>query len=221
MKVSTKTLVVYFVVFYAAWAVCTLWLMPIVDLIPNEYVATFLKNGVLKSLVWALPSATLIARHRDGVEVSLRGMFTERVNWLEYLPILVLFAVYVLVGAYTRDGSVSVSPEFRYSDLIVVLFVGVTEELVFRGWLLNATIKGKQGDDLYVPIGVNALLFLTVHFPRWVADGVLVSNFTSLAFVSILVLSGIFSYTFVKSRSLWVPIVLHSFWDLMVFVYVG
>jgi len=31
----------------------------------------------------------------------------------------------------------------RPNSIIVVLFVGITEEMVFRCWLLNATVKKK------------------------------------------------------------------------------
>ena len=35
------------------------------------------------------------------------------------------------------NGRLAISESFRASDLIVVLFVGVTDETVFRGWLLK------------------------------------------------------------------------------------
>lgn len=221
MKSSIKTLSIYFVIFYIVWAVFTLWLMPIIDLLPNEYIATIIKTGILKNLVWTVPSAILIKKYHESVEISLKDMFTNKVNWLKYLPIFIIFTVYILIGDYTQNGNIGISPNFKYTDLIVVLFVGLTEELVFRGWLLNSTIKAKKDDDLYIPIGINALLFLSIHFPRWIADGVFITNFTTFSFISIIVLSILFSYVFVKSKNILIPITLHMYWDLLIFMFLS
>lgn len=219
MKSNIKVLSVYFVVFYVVWGISTLCVMPIIDLIPNEYIASILKVVILKNLVWTVPAGFLIKKYHDMVEVPLKYMFINRVSWLQYLPIFLIFTAYILIGDFKVNGSIIVSPDFKYTDLIVVLFVGLTEELVFRGWLLNSTIKNKQDDQLYIPILVNALLFLSIHFPRWIADGVFISNFISLGFIQIMILSVIFSYIFIKSRNILIPIALHMYWDLLVFLF--
>lgn len=217
-KNLTKTLVIYFIVFYVAWAISTLWLMPIIDLITNEYIASIIKVAILKNLVWTVPAGFLIKKYQDSVEISLNDMFTNKVSWLKYLPIFLLFTIYILVCNYKQYGSIIISPDFKYTDLITVLFVGLTEELVFRGWLLNSIIKGKKDDDIYIPIVINALLFLSIHFPRWIADGILITNFASLGFIQVMLLSAIFSYIFIKTKSILVPIALHMYWDLLVFL---
>ena len=69
-------------------------------------------------------------------------------------------------------------------------------------------------------IGINAVLFLMIHFPKWMMDGTFFSNFAHLGFISILLLSILFSVIFVKTKSLLLPIGLHMFWDfLMMMVY--
>lgn len=101
--------------------------------------------------------------------------------------------------------------------MIVVLFVGLTEELVFRGWLLNLTYSESHKE---IAIGINAILFLMIHFPKWMMDGTFFSNFAHFGFISILLLSVLFSVIFVKTKSLLLPIGLHMFWDfLMMMVY--
>ena len=64
-------------------------------------------------------------------------------------------------------------------------------------------------------IGINAVLFLMIHFPKWMMDGTFFSNFAHLGFISILLLSVLFSVIFVKTKSLLLPIGLHMFWDLL------
>ena len=53
-----------------------------------------------------------------------------------------------------------------------------------------------------------------------VMDGTFFSNFAHFGFISILLLSVLFSVIFVKTKSLLLPIGLHMFWDfLMMMVY--
>ena len=58
-------------------------------------------------------------------------------------------------------------------------------------------------------------MFLLIHFPRWISEGVLLSNLKGGAFIFIPALSIVFSYTFMKSRNVIVPALLHFWWDFL------
>jgi membrane protease YdiL (CAAX protease family) len=174
------------------------------------------KIAVIKNAVWTLPACLLIHRYSDSVAVTLREMFTRRVNWLKYLPVFALFTAYLLAGDMLLNGKIALSGGFSFDDAVSVLFVGITEELVFRGWLLNAAASGKNKRAV---IAVNALLFLLIHIPSWIHQGELIAIFQSFGFVSILVLSVIFSVTFLKSRSILIPAALHMFWNLIMLLF--
>ena len=96
--------------------------------------------------------------------------------------------------------------------MIDVLFVGITEEMVFRGWLLNITVTENRK---WLPIIINAVMFLLIHFPIWIASGIFIDDFTSLNFLCVPALSIIFSWSFIKSKNIWIPITLHMYWDLL------
>ena len=68
-------------------------------------------------------------------------MFSSKVNWLKYLPVFIIFTIYLLGGAILQNGKLTISNNFGFENVISLLFVGLTEELVFRGWLLNLTVK--------------------------------------------------------------------------------
>jgi hypothetical protein len=209
----------YYLAFYVLWAFSTVVIIPHLDELPNKYIGTLVKSGVLKNLVWTLPSAILIKKYQENVQITLKNMFQNKVKWLNYLPIFVVFGIYILGTTYLQTGSIKVSNSFHPSDFIVVLFVGITEEMVFRGWLLNASVKGKSEDETQMAVLLNAVMFLAIHFPRWYMNGVLVTNFTNLGFLQIMLLSCIFSYTFLKSKNILVPVFLHMFWDLLVYMF--
>ena len=221
MDTSRKTvlrtvLIVYVLVFFALWTAWELWIKGFITAsVPNAYLSQFIKSGVVKNLVWTLPAVALVKRFEDNVYVGAREMFTTKVNVPKYLLIFLAFTVYLLGGAFLTKGRLALSEMFRPEDLIVVLFVGITEETVFRGWLLNATLGEKKK---WLPVAANSLMFLIIHFPVWIHGGVFVENFRNLVFLSPLLLGIIFGWTFIKSRCSWVPVALHMYWDLRMFL---
>lgn len=216
---KTTALIVYTVVFYGLW---TAWEFLIKDMISasvkNEYLSQFIKSGVVKNLFWVLPAVLLVKRFDGEVYAGIREMFTTKVKVWRYLPIFLLFTVYLLGGVILQKGGITVSETFKLSDIIIVLFVGITEETVFRGWLLNAFI-GKKGNKKWLAVAANSVMFLLIHFPVWIHSGVFIEEFRSFGFLSILILSGIFGWTFIKSKNIWIPVTLHMYWDLLMFLF--
>ncbi|MCH5296339.1 MAG: CPBP family intramembrane metalloprotease [Ruminococcus sp.] len=210
-------LIIYAIIFYGLW---TLWEFfgkaCISNSIENEYIAQFIKSGVIKNLVWTLPAVLLINYFKNDVYIGLKEMFSNKVSILKYLPIFLIFTAYLLVGAILQKGKISISETFSFSSVIIVIFVGITEEMVFRGWLLNATVSEKKK---WFPIIINSIMFLLIHFPIWIHEGHFVENFQSFGFLSVIILSIIFSWTFIKSKNIWIPIFLHMYWDLLMFIF--
>ncbi|MDR3277585.1 MAG: CPBP family intramembrane metalloprotease [Oscillospiraceae bacterium] len=208
-RAPKKTLILYCLCFYALWICFEFLLKP-------HIASAVIKTAVIKNAVWTLPACLLIHRYSNSVAITLREMFTRRVNWLRYLPVFALFAAYLFAGNMLLNGKIALSGAFSFDDAVSVLFVGLTEELVFRGWLLNAAAPGK---NKRAAIAVNALMFLLIHIPSWIHRGELITNLQSFGFVSILVLSVVFSVTFLKSRSILIPAALHMFWDLIMLLF--
>ena len=95
--------------------------------------------------------------------------------------------------------------------LSTVVFAGVTEELFFRGLLLNSLLSKLSFGKADV---ISAAAFLLIHFPSWLSAGAaspaqLLSNAASVFLVGLL-LGGVFE----KTRNLWGPIFFHSLYNL-------
>lgn len=207
---------IYAVFFYAAWALVELVVHPaLVKSINSEVTTDIIKEILIKNVLWTLPAILLIKKYKTNVRISLEEMFTTKVNWLKFLPVFILFAAYVVGQKYLFTGSIAINEGVNLAEIIMYLFVGLTEEMVFRGWLLNAMAFNRK---VFVPVLINAIMFLLIHFPIWIQSGILVSVFTSFGFISILVLSIIFSASFLRSKSILVPILLHAFWDILLYV---
>lgn len=215
--IPVPVIVIYSMLFYTVWAVFTLLIEPLLESsIKNEILLRIIKDGIIKNLVWTVPAILLVHHFRDCVLIGLREMFTAKVKWLSYLPVFIVFTLWVVGGSLMSKKELKINDDFGISYMIIVLFVGLTEEMVFRGWLLNAAVRE---DNKWPYILLNALMFMAIHFPTWISTGVFVSCFTSLGFISIIILSFIFSLSFLKSRNILVPIALHMYWDLLMFMY--
>ena len=217
-------LVVYSVLLYAAWTVYHFFILEYIENIPNDLLSSLLNDAVCKNLIWTLPEALLIHKYSKELEISPKEMFKWEKGYEKYLLIFPAFAAYIIFGMLVRRQPIELSIGIK--DIVTVLFVGVTEELVFRAWLLNATAvyaaPPKNKDDTpwqqYAVIGINAVMFLAIHFPRWINEGVFFTNIASLGFMSILILSVIFSLLLLKTKNILLPITLHMFWDLLIFL---
>ena len=224
--IKNKKLLLYLGIFtiwlYGAWAVSEMLLMPAISgLGVNEYVYVLLRDVLLKSAVWILPAMLLIKRFSDDMSAGFKERFTFSRASRKYLLIAFALAGFVLFGVVVRTHTLAISSTFHPSKLIVALLVGFTEEIVFRGLYLNAAMKNADTDTKkYIAVGINALMFLVIHFPIWISSGVFVINFKSFAFLTIIALSVLFSFCFIKCRNIWVAAILHSFYDLLVFMFV-
>lgn len=210
---KAKVLIVYLIAFFGLWALAELVVFGKINAVVENKLLSSVITELIKILVWTVPAAILINRFKDVIYISLKEMFSTKVNWLKYLPVFIIFVLYILGGVILQNGNLQISSNFRIDEVISLLFVGITEELVFRGWLLNMTVKENKK---WVPIAINAGLFLVIHFPIWIYQGVFISNFTSLSFLCVVALSIVFSWTFIKSKNILVPIALHTFWNLLV-----
>ncbi|NCU31243.1 CPBP family intramembrane metalloprotease [Candidatus Saccharibacteria bacterium] len=225
-KNIATTLVIYYVVLFTVW-LCVEWVFHLKFIStsdPENYwlIQSGIKEGVLKIVIWLIPAILLIRAYKSRLYLSLEEMFRNRVNWLKLLPVLLLFTIYLVLGVYDIfDGTISIVPGFVWSQLLWVLFVGITEEMVFRGWLLNATIKDASKRKQWAMVAINSLLFLGIHVPIWIFTNQLDIVFSSFSFLSVIALSFIFSWTFIKTKSIVPAIILHMYWDLLMVLFYG
>ena len=60
-------------------------------------------------------------------------------------------------------------------------------------------------------VTTNSLLFLGIHLPIWIFTNQLSAVLSSLSFISVIALSFIFSWSFVKTKSIVPAIALHMY----------
>ncbi len=216
-KITVAT--IYFIFFITIWTCYRIFFDEWLDIyITNPVLCEFIKHGVIKNIIYTLPAILLIKHYKNDVSIPLKEMFTTKVRWIKYLPIFIIFTIFILIYAYCVCGEIAIADSFGLDKIVIVLFVGLTEELVARGWLLNFVI---EDDKKWKGIIISIVFFLLMHFPKWIQYEMLISIFTSYACIVHIVLYFIFGWTFIKGRSIFVPIVIHMYWDLLLFIFVG
>ena len=216
-RLSVYKIVIYCIIFYALWSVRELIIRP-VFLDSLRGVGFQIAETLMKLAVWTVPAVILIIYYKDDMWISLKEMLTNKVKWTTYAPIFIAFFLFNFFVAWASSGQRGFNPDFRLITAIeIVLFVGITEEAVFRGWLLNAMLKKMK---LWHAVLLNAALFILIHYPYWIYKGYDILTFLSSS-VIVLALSIIFSWTFIKSKNIIIPIILHMSWNLFTILFLG
>ncbi|MDO5539704.1 MAG: type II CAAX endopeptidase family protein [Eubacteriales bacterium] len=199
---------------FIIWGVLETGIVPFMEQWLSVPDTEFIKEVVFKIIIWFIPAFLLCRHYDDFLSIQSKSSFSVEVKWLRVLPILFLFTAFHIISACVQHGKISIDSSFRITDILIAVSVGISEEMVFRGWLLNVCLHDKK----WVSIIENAVLFLLIHFPVWIRHDLLSVYIMSGAFLQIIILSIIFSCAFIKSRNILVPVVLHAYWDLLCFI---
>lgn len=213
-------MLIYYGALFAVWVACTFFLFPAADSLAGNKWIFALIHGAVKTAVWALPFVLLIKKYERDMLFTLKGMFVKWERRLLFLPVFLVIIAYYLIGAYISFGEISVHADFDPANIIgTVLVAGIVEELVFRGFFLNALMKMMSREKAAV---VTALMFLAIHFPLWIMQGVFLNPLSALqACAGIALLSLLFSLMFVYSKNIVVPALAHMLWNFLAVFFFG
>jgi uncharacterized protein len=208
---DVKAILLYLFLFYFAWSLKELWLVEYIHLF-NETIAAFL-TALVKISVWILLAWLYIKYY---LNISPANYLKINVNvkkgvfWGGLLSLLLglrfVFEVYVL-HKQTFHFALPLD-----SYLNVFLLAGITEEIVFRGFILQEINKRMSFWKANV---ITSLLFLVIHYAVWIYNG---EFFDLWGHMYVFILGLIFGYVYRKTTSLWSVVILHSFHNLFVII---
>ena len=87
-------------------------------------------------------------------------------------------------------------------QMALMIVVAFTEEIMFRGYLLNNLMHSM---NKWVALGVSALLFALVHLDN--------PDITWVAFINVLLAGLVLGANYVYTRNLWYSIAFHFIWN--------
>lgn len=207
-------LIIHAVIFYAFWACWALLIRPALkDAVQDPFLVEIL-GACVKLATWTLPALLLIRHFSPELQVGLRQMFTQKVPLKSAVLWILLFLAYSggnCLFALFR-GNLHINPEFTLKSHIWLLVVGITEEVVFRGWMLNATAKSERDWKMIL---LNGVMFLCIHFPGWIQKGMFVSAFTGFGFLSVILFGAAAGICFLKHKNLLLVVFIHMLYDFI------
>ena len=207
---------VFYLVLLGIWAALEIFAMPLMQKSFSDRMLEIIKEFALKLPIWFFPAFILSRRFDSDMYANKKEIFSVKKKHLLYLLIIVPFLLFHAVSSIRTNGTITINSSFSALDIVIALSVGLCEEMVFRGFLLNTTLRENKNNA--AAIIINAVLFVLIHFPVWYRTGTLVNNLQSGAFIQVLVLSIIFSYVFMKTKSIVMPAALHMCWDVLCFM---
>ncbi|MBR1529918.1 MAG: CPBP family intramembrane metalloprotease [Oscillospiraceae bacterium] len=206
--------ILFYVILYIIWALKELVLQPFLTqyIAENSVPMIILSDWILKNLFWTLPAVLLIQKFDTDLYLSKKELFQKLSGWKEILPVFGYVTGFCVLSSVVSHRGFYFNAD-GLTECLTFVFVGITEEFVFRGFLLNATFTE---DNKYLSLGLNALLFLCIHFPIWILYGNFIAYFANFGFITIILLGLFFSWSMLKFRNIWIPVGLHMLWDILV-----
>lgn len=116
------------------------------------------------------------------------------------LPIISLIGLYALFSWI----DIQVKPQFELLSIVPILSFAMIEELIFRGIIFQALVERFGMINISL---IFAILFSLAHLAN--------PNYEPIAMVNTFLASLVFSYAWYHTKGLWLPIVLHSTWNLV------
>jgi membrane protease YdiL (CAAX protease family) len=183
----------------------------------------YLKNVGISALPEGDDSiVSIVFGQLEGLATWTLPVFLLLKNPLEYLKMNKNIAKGILVGmiigiclCLLRIGALYYARGFVEFDFTlnrhlwwnVIIFVGLTEEVVFRGFILQK-IEGIS--NFWIANIMTTILFTCMHVPYWI----LIHHYTVIDVLqhslSVIWLSLFYGLIFKKTQSLWAPIIVHS-----------
>lgn len=102
--------------------------------------------------------------------------------------------------------------------LVGCLFVGICEEFLCRGWLLNEFLEryGDTKTGVWYSIIISGIIFGLTHISNFFGGQDLLSTINQV--ISAASIGIIFGTIYYKTKNIWSVVLLHGFWDFSLFL---
>jgi len=175
-------------------------------------------GAVIKLLVWVIPVIVLVklVEKKEPLNfLGLRENLSKGLSWAAWVSVA-LVIYFIVVNLFFLQNDLEFNLGF-HTWLNTVILVGITEEIVFRGFILR---KLMQQFTFWKANSITAFLFLTIHFPIWFRHGLFESPGILFTFIQVFIIGFIFGVIYKKTNSLWSVIIIHSVYNLGVAIFI-
>ncbi|MCG7344472.1 CPBP family intramembrane metalloprotease [Sporosarcina sp. ACRSL] len=185
--------------------------LDLIDPVPRA-----ITSATIKIVIWIIPVILLVKimeKNKPFSYLQLRHSFRKGLKWAGWGSLALIF--YFVINLTVLKNNIDLQIGFN-KWLNTILLVGITEEIVFRGFLLRKLMDSFR---FWIANTITALLFVSIHFPIWIYKGLFEFPFILSSIATVFVLSIIFGIVYKKSNSLWSVIIIHSLYNLVVSIF--
>ncbi len=115
--------------------------------------------------------------------------------------VIIVLILYVL-GVVTIEKNSNINAYYLLGGMYAFILVGLEEELMSRGYIINAL---NQMGRPWVSVLISSIIFSLMH--------ILNPNIVFLGLLNIFLIGVLFSYMYLKTGNLWMPIGYHISWN--------
>jgi len=174
-------------------------------------------------LLWSVPAIVLLVRYKHDVPVTFEQLFTNMPQVKPLMGAVTIISLYNLAAMFYNHGGLWINPYFHFAKhFSMFLMVAFAEELVYRGWGLNALsafVPEKIANAIAVIFFI--ILHLPAYFIRYFLYGTFPMQAVAVQCAYVLVLGLFFGYLYCKGKSLWSCMLAHFLADFMGVMIVG
>lgn len=201
------------IVFILIWAFNILVISPKVDVIFAEPYNLIIRT-FLKLIIWVGYSLFFINKYNKDLKIRKEELFKFKEKKLTLKLVLLIITISFFIMLFTRKG-IYING-FTIDDFFnKFLLVGIEEELVFRGLILNGLSKKDKFAKASI---ITSILFALIHIPLYIRSELLLSDII-LNCLKIVVISCFYNGIFNETKSIWPIVIFHSFWDISFFLF--
>lgn len=163
--------------------------MTLIMLIAGMIASEELRDGSYKTLGFSFDSYML--------KESLFGLL------MGIMPIILLISFFAMNAWIAFEWN----EQFEIIALLPIISFAIIEEMIFRGIIFQALVE--RFGMIKVSL-LSAMLFSMAHLAN--------PNYEPISMLNTFLASLVFSYAWYHTRGLWLPILLHVSWNLMLYV---
>lgn len=213
-----KNIVIYWLLMIALFVVVLLAQQLVASIMQGSLSTSKFGSEATFEILWAgLVLIVVLLFKNKYIFTQKRLGFFESIPYI--LPELLLSGFFVLISIIGIIGNDSPLDIYAVFNLVLYcLFVGIVEEFLCRGWLLNEFLERYSNNkkEILLSILFSSLIFGVVHF---INIGETQGVFETLVQVMNAAASGIFlALVYYKTKNIWIVVASHAIWDFSLFL---
>ncbi len=119
----------------------------------------------ISRFLWAVPAIILLKLYAKDIPTTWKQLFTNKPHMKPFIITVAIIIIYTLGAMFFNHGGFWINPTFNfYKHFPTFVMVAFVEELVYRGWGLNALSAFVSERKANI---ISTILFVLLHLPAY------------------------------------------------------